>query len=140
MPWGAWGEKCLHGQKALPREDHRRSGRKASRDREPLQQKVREEDKKTCKCPPPALEHPKVNAMMRKPLIQMLEEKSPGQHEAFGDILVTQKRSVIRFDKYYYIYYQSFGPLSGLSEILFFTWRMGRGCRKIPPPLCCGLS
>lgn len=59
---------------------------------------------------------------------------------AFGDIPVTQKGSLIRFDMYYYVHFPSFGPLSGLSEILFFTWEIWRCGRDIPSALGCGVS
>lgn len=68
--------------------------------------------------------HPKVDVMTRKPLIKMLKEKSLWKHGAFEDIPFTQKRSLIQFDKYYYVHFQSCGTPSGRSEILFFTWVM----------------
>lgn len=49
-------------------------------------------------------------------------------------------KNFIQCNGYYYVYFQSFGPQSGLSEILFFTWGVCLRCyRKIahtfPSPL-----
>lgn len=134
MPCGAWERSVYTRQKALPRDDHSCSSKRAGRVRSHCSRNWEQKRTETCKPSSPTSEASQVSLLLD------VREKSLRKHGAFGDIPVTQKRSLIQFDRYSYAYFRSLGPLSRLLEVLFFTWGMYlRCCRKILPPLVCGI-